>query len=84
MERVETINMKHRTDSEILTQLMALTRAKPVYATPEEVEQLRELEEARKQSLRDQTRSIKENEKRKKRDAMLAQARGEIAATQTA
>lgn len=75
--------MKHRTDSEILSQLIALTKAKPIHATPEELEQLRELEEVEKQSARDHTRSINENEKRKRRDAMLAQARGDITATQS-
>jgi DNA-binding protein H-NS len=42
-QRVVTINMKHRHESEILSQLLALTNAVPVEPTPEEVEQLQQL-----------------------------------------
>jgi len=78
--RIETINMKHRHESEILSQLMTLTKAKPVKPTAEELRQIQELEEHRAQSERDSKRMHEVNEKRKQTEAMLAQARGELAA----
>jgi len=52
-ERTETIDMKHKHESEILTQLMALVQGEPVVATAEETAELRELEEQRRRSEKD-------------------------------
>jgi large subunit ribosomal protein MRP49 len=79
-ERIATINMKHRSESEILTQLMSITKAQLVHPTQDELDQMRELEQQHYQSEKDSQRSQAVNEKRRRRDAMLAQARSGIAA----
>ena len=79
-ERTVTINMKHRHESEILSQLLSITRAVPVEPTQEELVQFKELEEQRRLSEKDTQRSQAVNEKRRRAEAMLAQARGEVAA----
>lgn len=72
--------MKHRHESEILSQLLLLTNATPVEPTAEELQQIRDLEDQRQLSERDSKRSQAVNEKRRRQEAMLAQARGEVAA----
>lgn len=79
-ERIVQINMKHRHESEILSALMAATKAKALEPTAEEKELMRTLEEARKLSETDSKRSKAVNEKRRAQEAVLAQARGELAA----
>jgi len=72
--------MKHRHESEILSQLLAITKASPVEPTPEELEELRRLEEQQIESEKDARRSQAVNEKRRRQAAILAQARGQVAA----
>jgi large subunit ribosomal protein MRP49 len=74
--------MKHKHESQILAQLLAITKALPIEPTEEELEQIRELEEQQRLSEQDSKRSQAVNEKRKRAEAMLAQARGEVAETQ--
>lgn len=83
-ERIETINMKHRHESEILSQLLSITKAVPIEPTEKELEQIRDLEEQRLLSEQDSRRSQIVNENRRRKEAILAQARGEIAAAQEA
>lgn len=83
-ERTATINMKHRNESEILTRLLAITKAVPIEPTKEDLEQIRDLEEKQRLSEEDSKRSQAVNEKRKLTEAMLAQARGEVAAARVA
>jgi large subunit ribosomal protein MRP49 len=83
-ERTATINMKHRHESQILSQLLAITKAVPVEPTKEELEQIQELEEQQRLSEQDSKRSQAVNAKRKRTEAMLAQARGEMAAAREA
>jgi large subunit ribosomal protein MRP49 len=71
--------MKHRNESEILSQLLSMTKAVPVEPTREELDQLKDLEEQRRLSEKDAQRSLAVNEKRRRTEAMLAQARGEVA-----
>ncbi|KAI9834891.1 MAG: hypothetical protein M1819_002799 [Sarea resinae] len=78
-ERVQTVNMKHKHESEILAKLMELTKAVPVEATAEELEELRELEEQAAQGERDARRMEQINAQQKRREVMLAQARGDMA-----
>jgi large subunit ribosomal protein MRP49 len=78
---MEVINMKHRLDSEILDQLMSLTKARAVRATAEELRQIQEIEEQNARSERDALKMAKVNEKRKREEAILTQARGEIEAS---
>jgi large subunit ribosomal protein MRP49 len=80
IERTVTINMKHRHESEILSLLFSVTKAVPVEPTQEELVQLTQLEEQRILSEKDAQRSHVVNEKRKRTEAILAQARGEVAA----
>lgn len=74
-QRVVTINMKHRHESEILSQLLALTNAVPVEPTPEEVEQLQELAAQQEVSEKDTARHRVFNQEKKREEAILAQAR---------
>jgi large subunit ribosomal protein MRP49 len=74
-QRVVTINMKHRHESEILSQLLALTNAVPVEPTPEEVEQLQQLAAQQEVSERDSARHAIFNAEKKREKAILAQAR---------
>ena len=83
-ERTATIDMKHRDQSQILAQLLAITKAVPVEPTEEESEQTRELEEQQRLREQDSKRSKAVNKRRKRTEAMLAQARGEVAAAQEA
>lgn len=73
--------MKHRTDSEILSQLISLTNAKLVRATPEEQRQLKELAEHKARAEKDSALSAQLNDQRRKEQAILTQARGEVAAS---
>lgn len=70
--------MKHRMDSEILDQLLKLTKAKVVLATPEETRQIREIEEQNAKSARDAAMMAAENAKRKREEEILKQARGTL------
>lgn len=78
-ERVVTINMKHRHESEILSQLMALTTAMPIKATPEEVEMLDTLEKAQAKSEMDKAKNAAFNAAKKREEAILAAARSGMA-----
>ncbi|KAI9820650.1 MAG: hypothetical protein M1827_005019 [Pycnora praestabilis] len=83
-DRSQTINMKNRHESEILSQLIAVTKAMPIEATPREQEELREMEEVSRRAERDRRVSATANEKSRRREAMLAQARGEVAEARAA
>jgi large subunit ribosomal protein MRP49 len=81
---IATINMKHRSESEILTQLISITKAVPTHPSQDELDQMRELEQQRNLSEKDSQRSHAVNEKRRRRDAMLAQAQSGVAAAKEA
>lgn len=78
-ERTETINMTNRTQENILSDLLAITKARQVEATDEEMETLRTLEEQRVRSARDSKIGLELRAKKKREEALLAQARGEVA-----
>ncbi|KAL2073383.1 hypothetical protein VTL71DRAFT_10707 [Oculimacula yallundae] len=75
-ERTETINMKHRPESEILDQLLAITRARVLKPTAEELRQVQEIEEQDARSERDAIMMAEVNAKRKREEAIMIQARG--------
>lgn len=77
-ETTQIINMRNRTRYDILAQLINVTKAKPVRATPEEERQIRDMEEFEARSEEDRQRMAKVNEERKKEEAILTQARGEV------
>ena len=71
--------MKHKHESDILSQLLSITQATPVVATPDEVVELRQLEDQRKRSEQDALMMAGVNEKRRREQALLQQARGSVA-----
>ncbi|EOD52475.1 putative 50s ribosomal protein mrp49 protein [Neofusicoccum parvum UCRNP2] len=77
-DRVVTIQMKHKSESEILQQLYDATGAQELEPTELEREELRELEERKERSKKDSERMIEVNRQRKREAQMLAAARGEI------
>ncbi|KAM0719726.1 hypothetical protein Q7P37_003859 [Cladosporium fusiforme] len=81
-ERVETINMTHSTNSEILQSFVQLTKAYPVEPTAEEKEELALLEEQRVRSAAASKLSAEVRARQKREKELLKQARGEIAAAQ--
>ncbi|KAI6790651.1 hypothetical protein KC363_g7528 [Hortaea werneckii] len=82
-DRVQTIDMKHRTNLEILQDVIRLTKAFPVEPTPEEQEEMQLLEEQRVRSLRDSKLSQEVRARQKREQELLQQARGDVA-SQTA
>jgi len=72
--------MKHRLDSEILDQLLKLTKAKVVRPTAEEQRQMQEIEEQNAKSERDAAMMAEVNARKKMEEDMLTQARGEVEA----
>ncbi|KAL6717462.1 hypothetical protein ACLMJK_005377 [Lecanora helva] len=78
-ERIESIDMKHKHESEILSQLLELTRGQPYEITPEERIELREVEDYKRSSTRDREAQAKLNEVRRQEQALLDQARASTA-----
>ncbi|KAJ9661257.1 hypothetical protein H2201_006616 [Coniosporium apollinis] len=74
-DRVVTIDMKNKQDSEILQELLKATKATELGPTEEDQEAIRELEEQRERSARDSEMSREVNAKRKREAEALAQAR---------
>ena len=79
MEKVAEIDMKHRTNAEILTELVRITKAYPVEPTEAEKEELQELEEARLKGQRDRERQAEVRARIQREKALLEQARGDVA-----
>ena len=77
-ERTEIINMKHRKVSEILTQLMEITKAREVQATAEEMRQIQQLKEQREKSEKEAEKRADAMVKKKREEAIIAQARGAV------
>lgn len=78
-ERVETIGMTMRTPEEILADLIKLTKATVVEPTQQELDDLRTLEEARVRGEKDSKLSLEVRQRKKREEALLAQARGDMA-----
>ncbi|KAF2141229.1 uncharacterized protein K452DRAFT_287939 [Aplosporella prunicola CBS 121167] len=77
-QRVVEIQMKHRSEDEILQRLYEVTNAEVVKPTDTETEELRELVEKKERSRRDSERQAAINRQRKREAELLAAARGEI------
>lgn len=77
-ERTETINMKHKHEADILSELVDLTRATPVVATPEEEAELQQLADEEKRSAADRIRNAAYSEQKRQEKALLDQARGAV------
>ena len=80
-DRMATIDMKHKNESEILSRLLELTRGVPYKATPEELDELMEVDVEKRRSERDRDAQAKLNEVRRQEQALLDKARGRIQAT---
>jgi len=76
--------MTNRLPAEILADLLRVTKGVAVEATPEEVETLEMLEQARIRSEREGALSLEVRQRKKREEALLAQARGEIASGEAA
>ncbi|KAL8839774.1 MAG: hypothetical protein Q9170_001585 [Blastenia crenularia] len=77
-ERTEMINMKYRHESDILSELMNLTKATQIVATPEEKAELQGLADLEKRMAIDRTRNAEYTAQKKQEKALLDQARGAI------
>ena len=79
-QRVVKIDMKHKSEEQILKEFMKVSGGKEVEPTQGELDTLRELEEFRERARKDSERSKAVREKWKREQEMLKQARGELAA----
>jgi large subunit ribosomal protein MRP49 len=81
-ERVETINVTHSNNTEILEAFVRLTKAYPIEPTAEEKEELASLEEQRIRSAAASKLSAEVRARQKREKELLEQARGDMAAAQ--
>ncbi|EMC95050.1 hypothetical protein BAUCODRAFT_35049 [Baudoinia panamericana UAMH 10762] len=77
-ERVQTIDMKHRTNSEILDELVRITKAHPIEPTEADREELRMLEEQSVRSAAAREKSAEYRAKVKREQDLLEQARRDV------
>lgn len=77
-DRAEIIDMKHKHESEILKNLMTLTNGQQYEASPDELAELEDVDEARKRGDRDRQAQKNLNERRKQEQSLLDQARGSV------
>ncbi|KAL8983138.1 MAG: hypothetical protein Q9205_002541 [Flavoplaca limonia] len=80
-ERTVTIEMKHRHESEILSELLSLTKASPVEPLPEDKAELEKLAEEERQAGLDRARNAAYTEQKRQDKALLDQARGAAGAS---
>lgn len=80
--RTEIINMKHRQSSEILTNLMKLTKATPVEPSKEDIELGKRLAEEIAEADADRIRSKKDHAEKKRQQALLNAARTGVSLSQ--
>ncbi len=73
--RTEVIDMKYKHESEILKQVMDLTKATQVRATPEEQAEIQALGEQKRRSTQDMVRNAKLNDQIRQEKELLKQAR---------
>jgi len=82
-ERVETLDMTHSDNAQILEAFVRLTKAYPVEPTAEEREELAGLEEQRVRSAAASKLSAEVRARQKREKELLEQARGDVAASQS-
>ncbi|KAL8920078.1 MAG: hypothetical protein Q9208_006431 [Pyrenodesmia sp. 3 TL-2023] len=68
--------MKHKHEADILSELVDLTKATPVVATPEEEAELQQLADEQKRAAADRMRNAAYTEQKRQEKALLDQARG--------
>lgn len=79
-DRIATIDMKHKHESEILSRLIELTKGMPYEASPDELTELRNLDDEKSRSERDREAQARLNEIRRQEKALLDLARGRVEA----
>ena len=79
-KRISTIDMKHKHESEILSRLLELTKGKQYEASPDELSELRDVDDERKRSERDREAQARLNEIKRQEKALLDLARGGVQA----
>ena len=72
------IDMKHKHESDILSQLLELTKGIPYQMSPEELIEVREVEDQQRDRERDKAAQMRLNEVRRREKALLDQARGNL------
>jgi len=77
-QRVVTVDMKHKSEDEILEAMLQVTGGQQIQPTQGELDTLKELEEFRARSQQDSERSKEVRAKWKREQEMLKQARGEV------
>ena len=80
-DRIATIDVKHKNENEILSRLLELTEGVPYQASPDELAELREVDDEKRRSERDREAQAKLNEVRRQEKELLDMARGRIQAT---
>ncbi|KAF6231266.1 hypothetical protein HO173_010598 [Letharia columbiana] len=78
--KIETIDMKHKHESEILSRLLELTKGMPYEASPDELAELRDVDDEKRQSERDREAQARLNEIKRQEKAVLDLARGGVEA----
>lgn len=78
-ERTEEISMTNQTSGDILEELLRVTKATLVQPTQQDREDLEVLQAAKIRSEKDSKLSVEVRASKKREEAILAQARGEIA-----
>lgn len=79
-ERVETIDMTHITNAQILEAFVGITNAYPVEPTAQDLEEMNGLEELKVKGERDRKRSLEIKAKLQREKELLEQARGDMTA----
>lgn len=77
-ERTEIVNMKRRTESQILARVMEITKAKEMHPTKEELRQVQELKEFRERAEADAKRQNAYLAKMKREKDIMDRARAMI------
>ena len=78
--RIETIDMKHKHESEILSRLLELTKGMPYEASLDELAELRRVDDEKRQSEKDRKAQARLNEVHRQEKALLDLARGGVEA----
>lgn len=73
--------MKHKDESEILARLLELTKGVQYEASPDELAELRDVDDEKRRSERDREAQARLNEVKRQEKALLDLARGRIQTT---
>lgn len=72
--------MKHKHESEILSRLLELTKGIPYEASPDELAELRDVDDEKRRSDKDREAQARLNEVKRQEKALLDLARGGVEA----